>query len=165
MIFDALPIERDDPRIDACISVAAAGRMLAFAQTSPHIVEMGVEVTRIARSECRVRMVPKVFMLADPEAGLLHPGALFSLADTACGVAVMATLGDLQPIATLDLRVDHLRPATLENVLEVRARCTQRSAHIVFVEGEVIREHDGVPVSKILGTFIAPPKEPVCEKN
>lgn len=147
------------PDIGGGLSDGAAERILGFARVSPHFCEMGIEVVALGTHESRTRMVPRPFMLATADSDLLHPGAIFSLADSACGTAVMAALGDLRAIATLDLRVDHLRPATVASALEARMRCTQRSEHIVFVEGEILREEDGVAVAKVLGTFIATPKE------
>ena len=41
--------------------------------------------------------------------GSLHRGALVTLLDTTCGLSIFSSLRSLEPIATIDLRVDFLR--------------------------------------------------------
>ena len=50
-------------------------------------------------------------LVGNPETGVLHGGAITALLDGASGAAVFAALVDIVPIATLDLRIDYLRPA------------------------------------------------------
>ena len=45
-----------------------------------------------------------------PESGILASGAIVSLIDTASGASVWMTLGHFEPIVTIDLRLDYLRP-------------------------------------------------------
>lgn len=40
----------------------------------------------------------------------LHRGVVVTLLDTNCGLAIFSRLGDMRPIATIDLRVDFIRP-------------------------------------------------------
>ena len=46
-----------------------------------------------------------------PETGILASGPIISLMDMATSLAVWMRLGAFRPQATLDLRVDYLRPA------------------------------------------------------
>ncbi|WP_309612118.1 PaaI family thioesterase, partial [Sphingomonas sp.] len=70
-----------------------------------------------------------------PEAGLLASGAVISLIDLAGGVSVWLKRGKFVADATLDLRIDYLRPSLKGQKLYARCRCIKLTRQIAFVEG------------------------------
>ena len=68
--------------------------------------------------------------LADIERGVLHPGVVVALVDSACGVALIgAARQRFEPIATLDLRIDYLRAGLrAARSLFCRAECYRLTA-------------------------------------
>ena len=80
--------------------------------------------------------------------------------DTACTGTVLCGLGNAPEICpTLDLRVDHFRPALAGQALVARARITQVTASVVFVEGELWQEDDLQRVARAVGSFARLPAE------
>jgi acyl-coenzyme A thioesterase PaaI-like protein len=64
-------------------------------------------------------------------------------------------LGEFRPPATLDLRVDYLRPATPGKTVVGRGECYRITRSIAFVRGQA---HDGDPadpLAHVAGTFMA----------
>ena len=74
--------------------------------------------------------------MGDPARGLMHPGALTVLADSACGLAVGAALTERVPYATLDLRMDYLRRAGPDRDVTCDAHCFRITDNVAFVRGE-----------------------------
>ena len=88
------------------------------------------------------------------ETGVLASGPIISLMDMATSMAIWVRLGRFRPQATLDMRVDYLRPATPGRRIIGRGECYGLTRSIAFVRGTA---HDGDaddPVAHVTGTFI-----------
>ena len=89
-----------------------------------------------------------------PESGILASGPIVSLMDMATSLALWVKLGRFRHQATLDLRVDYLRPATPGRDIVGRGECYGVTRSIGFVRGLA---HDGDaadPVAHVSGTFM-----------
>jgi uncharacterized protein (TIGR00369 family) len=89
-----------------------------------------------------------------PETGVLASGPIISLMDMATSLAVWMKLGAFRPQATLDLRVDYLRPAVPGRAVIGRGNCYRIARSVAFVRGIA---HDGDPddpVANVTGTFM-----------
>jgi uncharacterized protein (TIGR00369 family) len=90
-----------------------------------------------------------------PETGVIASGPIISLMDMATSMAIWVKLGRFRPQATLDMRVDYLRPATPGRRIYGRGECYRVTKSIAFVRGLA---HDGDladPVAHVTGTFIS----------
>ena len=88
------------------------------------------------------------------ETGVLASGPIVSLMDMATSMAIWVRLGRFRPQATLDLRVDYLRPAVPGRRIVGRGECYGVTRSIGFVRGTA---HDGDPtdpVAHVTGTFM-----------
>ena len=89
-----------------------------------------------------------------PETGVLASGPIVSLMDMATSMAIWVKLGAFRHQATLDMRVDYLRPATPGKRIHGRGECYGTTKSIGFVRGMA---HDGDPadpVAHVTGTFM-----------
>jgi uncharacterized protein (TIGR00369 family) len=88
------------------------------------------------------------------ESGILASGPIVTLLDMATGVAVWVKAGRFIPHATLDLRLDYLRPATPGRAVIGHGECYRITRRIAFVRGHA---HDGDPadpIAHVAGTFL-----------
>src|SRR5687767_7338731 len=92
-----------------------------FAQAIPHARECGMTVTAIDATGARASMAYRDAWLGDTERGVYHTGVITTLVDTVSGLAAVAGAGRFETIATLDLRMDFLRPARRDADLHVHA--------------------------------------------
>ena len=95
-------------------------------------------------------------MVGDPETGVIASGPILSMMDMATSMAVWLKLNNFRPHATLDLRVDYLRPARPGRTVIGRGQCYRITRSISFVRGQA---HDGDPddpLAHVAGTFMAP---------
>ena len=86
--------------------------------------------------------------------GVLASGPIISLMDMATSLSVWMKLGAFRPQATLDLRVDYLRPAAPGKTVIGRGTCYRITRSVAFVRGIA---HDGAqddPVANVTGTFM-----------
>jgi len=84
---------------------------------------------------------------------VIHGGAITALLDGASGAAVFATLTDFVPIATLDLRIDYLRPAEAGQDVHARATCYKLTNNVAFTRAVAYHEDPEDPIAHSVGTF------------
>jgi uncharacterized protein (TIGR00369 family) len=73
----------------------------------------------------------------DRDQTLLHGGILTALLDSVFGLANFIAIQGVSTMATLDLRVDYLRPAHSRADIFVRAHCYRQTRHIAFNSGNI----------------------------
>ena len=95
-------------------------------------------------------------LVGNPASGVVASGPIISLMDMATSLGVWIRAGAFVAHATLDLRVDYLRPATAHRTVIGRGECYRLTRSIAFVRGQA---HDGDPddpIAHVAGTFMAP---------
>ncbi|WP_298089876.1 PaaI family thioesterase [uncultured Sphingomonas sp.] len=93
-------------------------------------------------------------LIGDPDSGVIASGPIITIMDMATSLAVWLKRGRFVPHATLDLRVDYLRPATPGATVIGHGECYRVTRTIAFVRGQA---HDGNPddpVAHVTGTFM-----------
>jgi uncharacterized protein (TIGR00369 family) len=93
-------------------------------------------------------------LIGDRATGVIASGPILSLMDMATSVSIWLKLGTFRPQATLDLRVDYLRPARPGMTVVGRGECYRITRSIAFVRGTA---HDGDPadpLANVAGTFM-----------
>ena len=93
-------------------------------------------------------------MIGVVESGVIASGPIISLMDMATSLAIWIRLGRFRHQATLDMRVDYLRPAAPGKKIVGRGECYRTTKSIGFVRGLA---HDGDPadpVAHVSGTFM-----------
>ncbi|HYO51256.1 PaaI family thioesterase [Archangium sp.] len=120
----------------------------------PHNHELGLSVVELGAADVTMRLPYSEKLVGNPETGVWHGGAVTTLIDSTCGIAVFVKLARLARIATLDLRIDYLHPATPGKDLLARAECYKLTRAVAFVRA--LAHHGDVdnPVASAQGTFI-----------
>jgi uncharacterized protein (TIGR00369 family) len=121
---------------------------------TPHMRDIGSRVVGVDRARGSMLLPARADWLGDPVRGLMHPGVLTVLADSACGLAVGAALRERAPYATLDLRMDYLRPAGPEHDVTCDAHCYRLSRNVAFVRADVWQSDRSQPIAAAQATFM-----------
>lgn len=93
-------------------------------------------------------------LASDAESGILASGPIFTMMDMATSLSIWLKRDAFSPQATLDLRIDYLRPATPGQTVYGRGECYRLTKTIAFVRGQA---HDGDPdrpVAHVAGTYM-----------
>ncbi len=92
-------------------------------------------------------------LVHDVSSGALHSGFSTIILDSIMGGAVMGTLEQLMPIATIGLSMHHLRRPIVGEKLKGKAHCTNVHNDVAYVTGELTSE-SGEPLAIASGTFM-----------
>ena len=125
-----------------------------FHQIVPHNLALGLTVESFEDGEARIRLPYSADLVGNPDTGVLHGGAITTLMDTCCGGAVFMRLATPVPIATLDLRIDYLRPADPGKDVLAHATCFRITRNVAFVRGVAYVTDEDDPVAAATGTFM-----------
>jgi uncharacterized protein (TIGR00369 family) len=126
----------------------------------PHCVDLGMRLVELGPDWATLALPYDARLVGDPDSGVLHGGAVTSVIDTVCGLAVMLARGQPAGMATLDLRIDYLRPATPGEELLARAECHKLTRNIAFVRGRAYHaSQPGDTVAASAAVFMLEPAD------
>ena len=103
-----------------------------FSDTIPHSKALGLKIIAVRRGFGSMQLDWREELVGNPETGVLAGGPLTALMDSCCGMSVATMLTEPKPFATLDLRIDYVRPATPGKAVIAEAECyrvTRAFAH------------------------------------
>lgn len=124
-----------------------------FMQHLPYVQALGMVLTDVTEGRAEVTMPYDPRLVGDPASGVLHGGAISALMDTASGAAVLSHPAATVATATLDLRIDYMRPATPGQRIIARAECYHVTRTIAFVRVTATDEDETLPVATATGAF------------
>jgi uncharacterized protein (TIGR00369 family) len=121
-----------------------------------HGGRLGIEYRASGEDWAELALPYSEDLIGDPDSGVLASGPILAMMDMATSVAVWSKLRLFVPHATLDLRVDYLRPATPGKTVIGRGECYRLTRSIAFVRGQAHDDDPGDPLAHVAGTFMAP---------
>lgn len=124
-----------------------------FIEALPHSRALGMVLEQIGEGRAVIAMPYNRRLIGDPETGVIHGGAVSALMDTASGAAVMCHPEAPAATATLDLRIDYMRPATPGQTIRARAECHHVTRTVAFVRATATDDDETRPVAMASGAF------------
>jgi len=124
-----------------------------FGTRVPHNAALGLELLELREDMALSRLPFGEHLVGNPVDGVLHGGVITALMDATCGIAVRARLGTRIPIATLDLRIDYLKPAPARCDVFARVECHHLTREVAFVRASAFCVEDD-PIASAHGCFV-----------
>ena len=117
---------------------------------NPFWAHVGLELVEIRKGWARLRM-PIEEKLTNA-IGLVHGGAIFSVADSAVGMALVGMINRNETISTLEMKINYLKPVK-KGELIAEAKIIHRGSQTAVGDVEVRDEHDAL-IAKGLATYV-----------
>ncbi len=107
----------------------------AFGDSHPGFMEYKFQPVYMEEKKAAMMLPYNEKFVGDKTTGSIHGGIITLLMDTAGGMCVMATVKQMMPIATLDLRMDYLRPTKRGMDITAEVECYELTQYVAFVRG------------------------------
>ncbi len=117
--------------------------------TSPYYRLLGMEITEIREGESRIQMLFRE-ELTHPY-GIVHGGAIASLADSAVAMALIGLVEPKDRITTIEFKVNFFVPIS-KGELKAHAKIIHKGSKTAVGDVDVINE-DGKLVAKVIATY------------
>ena len=125
-----------------------------FLGDTPLIAAMNVTIVEFGPQGVCLRLPYQEKLVANPATGILAGGALSAFLDNTCGCAVAARTDREHNFATLDLRIDYMKPATPGDDVLAFAECYKLTRRIAFVRGVAYHKKRDEPIANATATFM-----------
>ena len=129
-------------------------RVRALVHFTPLAVAMGLELTRVERAKAWGKAPYKPEFVGDPDTGVIAGGVLTAFLDQVCGTAVVAAMDEPVIIATIDLRIDYMRPATPGRDVLAEAHCYKIGKSVAFVRAVAYEDDPENPIAHAVSAFM-----------
>jgi len=124
-----------------------------FIEALPHARALGLRLLEIGDGMAEIAMTWDPKLVGDPVTGVIAGGAVSALMDTCGGAAVMCHPDAPGGTATLDLRIDYMRPATPGQGIVARAEVYHITRTVAFVRATATDDDRARPVATATGAF------------
>ena len=105
-------------------------------KASPQASALGLRIVELAEATAVLTAPYHPDLVGDPDTGVIAGGVITTLVDQTCAHAVWAALPSYTSIATLDLRIDYMRPAEPGQDVFARAHCYRLTRSVAFVRAQ-----------------------------
>ncbi len=120
-----------------------------------HCRALDIAIVSVERGSALLRLPYSDRIVGDPEEGVVHGGVVTTLMDSAGGCAALSLTPEGHTIATLDLRIDYLRPATSGQDLRGFAECYKHTRNLAFLRGLAYNKDRSDPVANFTACFMS----------
>jgi uncharacterized protein (TIGR00369 family) len=125
-----------------------------FINQVPHHRELGLQIISAEDGIAVTRLLYREDLVGNPDTGFLHGGLVTVLLDATGGAAVFSRMPDPGFIATLDLRIDYLKPAPAGEPIHARVRCYKLTRAVAFTRGVAYCRDAEDPVASMSAAYM-----------
>jgi uncharacterized protein (TIGR00369 family) len=140
--------------VSSPVALSDLARVVSTFANIPHCRLLGMRLDEVRRGNGMMSLDYHEKLIGNPRTRVVHSGVITALLDTLCGLVVMSTVPEGTPLATLDLRIDYLRPATPGETIRATAECYKVTANVAFVRGAAFHGTPEDAIAHCTGTFM-----------
>jgi uncharacterized protein (TIGR00369 family) len=122
---------------------------------TPQARALGIRAVSIGPARAVAAVDWREDLVGDPQTGVIASGVVTTLLDNTCGMAAFAALDAPANTATLDLRIDYMRPARKGASVRADAHCYRLTRSVAFVRAFAFDGDDEAdPVASAQAAFM-----------
>lgn len=129
-------------------------RVRAMMQWTPQARALGLEIVDLRGASVVGRAPYKADLVGDPETGVIAGGVITTFLDQLCGMAAVLAMKTPSTVATIDLRIDYMRPATPHRDVLAEAHCYKIGRSVAFVRAVAYEDTPDNPIAHATSTFM-----------
>lgn len=151
------PSRRQNNMGSGWLPVAAPEFFQQFAQWGlalPHCRTLGLQLAAAEKGRATLCLPFKPELVGNPHSRVLHGGVVTTLADTAGAVSIYTLLSAPEAVATLDLRLDYLRPGAPDLPLYCQSECYRLTSQIAFTRSSIYQTDPDQPIAHAVATYM-----------
>ncbi len=123
-------------------------------QFPPASVALGLKLIRIERGKVWGCAPFRADLVGDVESNFLAGGVITTLLDHVTGSSVLASLDQIISLATIDMRIDYMRPAGAGADIMSMGHCYKITRSIAFVRAIAYEDDPEHPVAHAIGAYM-----------
>lgn len=125
-----------------------------MATSSPQSAALGFRFVSAADGRGSIEVPWREDLVGDPDTGVIAGGIVTTLLDHTCGLAITATATGPVSTATLDLRIDYMRPAAPRAGVIAEAHAYKLTRSVAFVRAQAWDVDPADPIATAQAAFI-----------
>ncbi len=125
-----------------------------FVDGTPHAKFLGMKFVSVDIGRATLSLPYSEKLIGNIETKVLHGGVLTTLLDQASGLAAVSSFEQMQPVATLDLRIDYMRAGVPGKTIIAEAHAYKTTRHIAFVRAIAHEGDIDDPVASSQASFM-----------
>lgn len=129
-------------------------RVAAMTQFTPQARALGLAITRIEAGRVWGVAPYRPELVGDPETGVIAGGVITTFLDHLCGTAAVAAMSSPTTVATIDIRIDYMRPAAPGRDVLAEAHCYKLGRNVAFVRAVAYEDSPDNPIAHATGAFM-----------
>ncbi|HSV01776.1 MAG TPA: PaaI family thioesterase [Phenylobacterium sp.] len=125
----------------------------------PQAAALGLKLVAVGEASGTMEVPWREDLVGDPDTGVIAGGVVTSLLDHTCGLAISAAAkGQMFGTATLDLRIDYMRPAAPRAGVTAEAHCYKLTRSVAFVRAQAWDADPADPIATVQAAFMMSPR-------
>jgi uncharacterized protein (TIGR00369 family) len=115
---------------------------------------LGLEVTKFEGNRVCGRAPYRPEFIGDPENGVIAGGVITTFLDQLSGMAAVLAMKEPAMVATIDIRIDYMRPATPGRDVLAEAHCYKIGRNVAFVRAVAFEDSADNAIAHATSTFM-----------
>lgn len=132
-------------------------RVRTMMQWTPQGRALGLELVRIEAGKVVGRVPYRAQLAGDPESGVFAGGVITTFLDQVCGMAAVVAMREPAVVATIDLRIDYMRPAAAGRDVFAEAHCYKIGKNVAFVRAIAFEDTPDNAIAHAASAFMVNP--------
>ncbi len=129
-------------------------RIRTMMQWTPQGRALGLEIVRLDGARIVGRVPYSAKLVGDPETGVIAGGVITTFLDQLCGMAAVLAMKTPAMVATIDLRIDYMRPAEPGRDVLAEAHCYKIGRNVAFVRAVAFEDAPENPIAHAISAFM-----------